>query len=148
MTEYIARFNFKFKILVITKLLVLDFQGIFLNKNLRNAIVILSCSDLFCLTLDLPLALCVHIVFSRCHLNDLENIVPFCIIGLLYTLTNPSLLIAKLLLGGYTVARIFHTIVFVKLQLQPYRAISFLFSYFITFILLISFFIHVLTHLV
>ncbi|XP_028405105.1 microsomal glutathione S-transferase 1-like [Dendronephthya gigantea] len=82
-----------------------------------------------------------------CHRNDLENIVPFCIIGLLYTLTNPSLLTARLLFGAYTVARLFHTVVFVKLHLQPYRFFSFLFSYFITFVLLISFFIHVLSYI-
>ncbi|XP_022208689.1 microsomal glutathione S-transferase 1 isoform X2 [Drosophila obscura] len=62
----------------------------------------------------------------RAHRNDLENIVPFFIIGLLYTLTNPSVFLAVNLFRAVGIARIVHTIVYAVVVLpQPSRALSF-----------------------
>src|SRR5690349_6597 len=44
----------------------------------------------------------------RIHLNDLENLPFFLIAGLLFVLTDPSLLLARWLLYGYVVSRILH----------------------------------------
>jgi glutathione S-transferase len=44
----------------------------------------------------------------RIHLNDLENIPFFLAAGFLYILTEPSLLVARLLLYGYVATRFFH----------------------------------------
>ncbi|XP_034124224.1 microsomal glutathione S-transferase 1 isoform X2 [Drosophila guanche] len=62
----------------------------------------------------------------RAHRNDLENIVPFLIIGLLYTLTNPSAFLAINLFRAVGIARIVHTLVYAVVVIpQPARALSF-----------------------
>jgi glutathione S-transferase len=58
----------------------------------------------------------------RAHQNDLENILPYFGVGLLYALTNPSLGMARLCFIGFTVSRILHSICYL-LQLQPWRTI-------------------------
>ena len=47
----------------------------------------------------------------RIHLNDLENLPFFLVAGFLYVLTQPSLLLAQLLLYGYVVSRLLHVLV-------------------------------------
>ncbi|CAB4006910.1 Hypothetical predicted protein [Paramuricea clavata] len=84
----------------------------------------------------------------RCHQNDLENNIPFVMIGLLYTLTNPSVLTAKLLLGGFPVFRLVHTSVFLNQIPQPSRFLAFLFAFIINVVMLISVIIHVLPQLI
>ncbi|BFG01744.1 microsomal glutathione S-transferase 1 [Drosophila madeirensis] len=62
----------------------------------------------------------------RAHRNDLENIVPFLIVGLLYTLTNPSAFLAINLFRAVGIARIVHTLVYAVVVIpQPARALSF-----------------------
>jgi glutathione S-transferase len=46
----------------------------------------------------------------RIHLNDLENLPFFLVAGLLFVLTGPSLLLAQMLLYGYVVIRLLHTL--------------------------------------
>jgi glutathione S-transferase len=66
-------------------------------------------------------------------LNDLENILPFFIIGLLYTLTNPSPYIAKTLFMTVAIARIVHTLVYAVVVIpQPARGLSWGIAYGIT----------------
>lgn len=60
----------------------------------------------------------------RAHRNDLENILPFFGVGLLYAFTNPGTTVAAIYFLGFTVARIAHTILYVK-QRQPHRTIAF-----------------------
>ena len=44
----------------------------------------------------------------RIQMNDLENLPFFLVAGFLYVLTEPSLLLARLLLYGYVVSRLLH----------------------------------------
>jgi glutathione S-transferase len=44
----------------------------------------------------------------RIQLNDLENLPFFLVAGLLFVLTQPSLLLARVLLYGYVVSRLLH----------------------------------------
>ncbi|XP_030625027.1 microsomal glutathione S-transferase 1.2 [Chanos chanos] len=60
----------------------------------------------------------------RCHQNDLENIIPFVLIGLLYTLTGPDLSIALLHFRAFVCSRLFHTVSYVLALPQPSRALS------------------------
>ena len=60
----------------------------------------------------------------RAHRNDLENILPYFGVGLLYALTNPSPTAAKIYFIGYTAARILHSVCYL-LSLQPWRSIAF-----------------------
>ncbi|XP_046548958.1 microsomal glutathione S-transferase 1-like isoform X1 [Haliotis rubra] len=61
----------------------------------------------------------------RCHLNDLENVIPFVLIGLLYTASGPSLGYALLHFRIFTGARIFHTIAYLFALPQPSRGLGF-----------------------
>ncbi|XP_047536763.1 microsomal glutathione S-transferase 1-like [Vanessa atalanta] len=63
----------------------------------------------------------------RAHLNDLENIPAFWILGALYVTTGPVAAWATLLFRVYTVSRIIHTIVYAVVPLpQPTRAIAYI----------------------
>ena len=62
----------------------------------------------------------------RAHQNDIENIVPFLILGYLYIFTNPELSTALLLFRVFVVARILHTIVYINTIPQPARKYTFL----------------------
>ena len=62
----------------------------------------------------------------RAHLNDLENIPAFWILGALYVTTGPSAALATNLFRAFTAGRILHTFVYaVKPLPQPARGIAF-----------------------
>ncbi|XP_016093700.1 microsomal glutathione S-transferase 1-like [Sinocyclocheilus grahami] len=69
----------------------------------------------------------------RCHLNDLENIVPFVVIGLLYALTGPDLSMALLHFRVFVGSRFIHTVAYMMALPQPTRALAFGVGLFITF---------------
>ena len=54
----------------------------------------------------------VLLISHRAHLNDLENIVPFLGIGLLYSLSGPDLSTAILHFRLFVGARIYHTVAY------------------------------------
>ncbi|XP_072309441.1 microsomal glutathione S-transferase 1-like [Eucyclogobius newberryi] len=60
----------------------------------------------------------------RCHQNDLENIVPFVLIGLMYSLTGPDPSWALLHFRVFTASRLFHTVAFIHALPQPSRGLS------------------------
>ncbi|KAJ8335924.1 hypothetical protein SKAU_G00392660 [Synaphobranchus kaupii] len=62
----------------------------------------------------------------RCHQNDLESIIPFVLIGLLYSLTGPDLQSALLLFRVFVGSRFCHTVSYVMPLPQPSRALSWL----------------------
>ncbi|KAM9308947.1 microsomal glutathione S-transferase 1 [Gastrophryne carolinensis] len=61
----------------------------------------------------------------RCHLNDIENIVPFVGIGLVYALSGPNLSSALLHFRLFAGSRILHTIAYLMPLPQPSRALTF-----------------------
>ncbi|KAK3701143.1 hypothetical protein RRG08_029615 [Elysia crispata] len=62
----------------------------------------------------------------RCHQNDLENVIPFVLLGLLYVASGPSLWAALLHFRIFTVTRFLHTLIYLNGVRQPARALSFL----------------------
>ncbi len=62
--------------------------------------------------------------YRRAHRNALENIPLFLITGFLLTVTGVSLNLALALFGVFVVARLLHSVAYVK-QLQPWRTASF-----------------------
>jgi glutathione S-transferase len=60
----------------------------------------------------------------RAHRNDLENILPFFLVGFLYSLTGPSLFAARCYFFGYLLARCLHSVFYIR-AMQPHRTISF-----------------------
>jgi len=60
----------------------------------------------------------------RAHQNDLENILPFFVVGFLYALTTPSLLGARVYFIGFLATRVLHSVFYIR-SLQPHRTIAF-----------------------
>jgi glutathione S-transferase len=58
----------------------------------------------------------------RIHLNDLENIPFFLAAGFLYVLTEPTLLVAQILLYGYVVSRLLHFAAYATARAHDTRA--------------------------
>jgi glutathione S-transferase len=58
----------------------------------------------------------------RIHLNDLENVPFFLVAGYLYVLTEPSLLLARLLLYGYVASRLLHFAAYASARTHDTRA--------------------------
>ncbi|XP_008554601.1 microsomal glutathione S-transferase 1 [Microplitis demolitor] len=68
----------------------------------------------------------------RAHLNDLENILPWFVITLVWLSTGPSHFLAMVLIRTFTISRIIHTIAYAIFAAQPYRAIAWFVGYGIT----------------
>jgi len=58
----------------------------------------------------------------RIHLNDLENLPFFLVAGFLFVLTEPSLLLARVLLYGYVVSRLLHFAAYLTARTHDTRA--------------------------
>ncbi|XP_071133381.1 microsomal glutathione S-transferase 1-like [Mytilus edulis] len=69
----------------------------------------------------------------RCHLNDLENIIPFVLIGSFYCLTGPDPFYASLHFRLFAGFRLFHSVAYLMPLPQPSRGIGFLGGWFVTF---------------
>lgn len=66
------------------------------------------------------------VCICRAHQNDLENILPFFVIGFLYLLTNPAPWLAINLYRLVAASRILHTIVYAVVVIpQPARFLAF-----------------------
>ncbi|HSE11327.1 MAG TPA: MAPEG family protein [Rudaea sp.] len=60
--------------------------------------------------------------FRRIQLNDLENLPFFLVAGLLFVLSGPSLLLARVLLYGYVVSRLLHFAAYASARTHETRA--------------------------
>ncbi|XP_012679220.2 microsomal glutathione S-transferase 1 [Clupea harengus] len=69
----------------------------------------------------------------RCHQNDLENVIPFLVIGLLYALTGPQLSSALLHFRVFVVSRFCHCVAYLAPLPQPSRALCFVVGLLSTF---------------
>ena len=67
----------------------------------------------------------IYPFLHRCHRNDLENITPFLIIGLLYIFTGPSAFAATWHYRLFVGSRFIHTIAYLLPLPQPSRALGF-----------------------
>ncbi|CAF1075310.1 unnamed protein product [Rotaria sordida] len=65
----------------------------------------------------------------RNHLNDIENILPFFVIGALYVATNPTPVVALWHFRVFFFSRIFHTIAYQLALPQPSRSLGFTAGY-------------------
>jgi uncharacterized MAPEG superfamily protein len=60
---------------------------------------------------------------KRAHLNLIENAVPFFVVGLLYALASPPLVVAAALYLGFLGARLLHALCYLTAR-QPARSAS------------------------
>jgi uncharacterized MAPEG superfamily protein len=72
----------------------------------------------------------------RAHLNDLESILPFLFVALLFALTAPSIWIARLYFWGFFIARVFHSIAYIGRR-QPHRTVAFAIGVTLTLVMLV-----------
>ncbi|XP_047431955.1 microsomal glutathione S-transferase 1-like isoform X2 [Mugil cephalus] len=70
---------------------------------------------------------------KRCHQNDLENIIPFAVVGMLYALTGPELSAALLHFRIFACSRVFHTIAYIGVLPQPSRGLSWILGMLVTY---------------
>ncbi|XP_038045464.1 microsomal glutathione S-transferase 1-like [Patiria miniata] len=61
----------------------------------------------------------------RCHRNDMENIPPFLVVGLLYVLTAPTVSSATWHFRIFVISRFFHTVAYLTPLPQPSRALGY-----------------------
>uniref|UniRef100_A0A1B0ADX1 Microsomal glutathione S-transferase 1 n=1 Tax=Glossina pallidipes TaxID=7398 RepID=A0A1B0ADX1_GLOPL len=84
----------------------------------------------------------------RAHRNDLENILPYFTMALLYICTDPNPSIACNLFRIGSIARIIHTLVYAFRPVpQPSRFIAFFIMYLITFYMAFDVGVHTLKHI-
>uniref|UniRef100_A0A9J7YLQ0 Microsomal glutathione S-transferase 1 n=2 Tax=Cyprinus carpio TaxID=7962 RepID=A0A9J7YLQ0_CYPCA len=69
----------------------------------------------------------------RCHQNDLENIISFVVIGLLYAFTGPDLSTALLHFQVFVGSRFIHTVSYLLALPQPSRGLSWVVGIITTF---------------
>ena len=67
----------------------------------------------------------------RAHRNDLENVLPFFVVGAIYAATQPSALGAWLCLPGFALARVLHTVFYLR-SAMPHRTLAYAYGYFAT----------------
>ncbi|XP_051269076.1 prostaglandin E synthase [Dicentrarchus labrax] len=61
----------------------------------------------------------------RAHINDMENILPFLFVGAIYSLTGPSLAVARLHFVVFFMARVLHTIAYLLALPAPTRSVAY-----------------------
>merc|ERR1712088_184956 len=69
----------------------------------------------------------------RAHQNDIENVVPFAILGFLYIFTAPAYGTALFCFRLFAGARLLHTVVYLYAIPQPSRALLFFANIFTNF---------------
>ncbi|KAI7791821.1 putative microsomal glutathione S-transferase 1-like [Triplophysa rosa] len=72
-------------------------------------------------------------MLNGCHQNDLENIIPFVVIGLLYALTGPDLSTALLHFRVFVGSRFIHMVAYLVALPQPSRGLAWIVGLFTTF---------------
>lgn len=58
----------------------------------------------------------------RMHRNDLENVLPFFVAGLIFVAVSPPLLLAQVLMYGFVLARAAHAVAYATKQSHQVRA--------------------------
>jgi len=71
----------------------------------------------------------------RMHRNDLENIPAFLVCGLLFVVTGPTIMMAKILLWGFVGARVLHAISYATKQTHEVRATFYTIGSFIVIVM-------------
>ncbi|KAM4634805.1 prostaglandin E synthase [Polymixia lowei] len=62
----------------------------------------------------------------RAHLNDMENILPFLFLGAVYSLTGPSLAVARLHFLVFIIARVLHSVAYLLALRAPTRSLAYI----------------------
>lgn len=61
----------------------------------------------------------------RAHVNDMENILPFLFLGAIYSMTGPSLAVARIHFLVFFMGRMLHTIAYLFALRAPTRSLAY-----------------------
>ncbi|XP_070780705.1 prostaglandin E synthase [Enoplosus armatus] len=61
----------------------------------------------------------------RAHINDIENILPFLFLGAIYSMTGPSLAVARLHFLVFFMGRVLHSIAYLFALRAPTRSLAY-----------------------
>ncbi|XP_078128003.1 prostaglandin E synthase [Sander vitreus] len=61
----------------------------------------------------------------RAHVNDMENILPFLFLGAIYSMTGPSLAVARIHFLVFFMGRMLHTIAYLFVLRAPTRSLAY-----------------------
>ncbi|CAJ1070196.1 prostaglandin E synthase isoform X1 [Xyrichtys novacula] len=61
----------------------------------------------------------------RAHINDMENILPFLFLGAIYSLTGPSLAVARIHFFVFFAGRVLHSIAYLFALRAPTRSLAY-----------------------
>ncbi|XP_020490302.1 prostaglandin E synthase [Labrus bergylta] len=61
----------------------------------------------------------------RAHINDMENILPFLFLGAIYSMTGPSLAVARLHFLVFFVGRVLHSVAYLCALRAPTRSLAY-----------------------
>ena len=81
----------------------------------------------------------------RMNLNDLESIPGFLVAGILFVLTQPTLLFAQIVIWGYVASRAAHFVAYSTAQLHDVRAFCWTWSSVAVIVMAVSTLIHVIS---
>nr|XP_020442981.1 prostaglandin E synthase [Monopterus albus] len=62
----------------------------------------------------------------RAHINDMENILPFFFLGTVYSMTGPSLTVARLHFLVFFMGRVLHSIAYLLALRAPTRSLAYI----------------------
>lgn len=62
----------------------------------------------------------------RAHINDLENILPFLFLGAIYSLTGPSLAVARIHFLVFFMGRVLHSVAYLFALRSPTRSLAYI----------------------
>ncbi|CAG5867653.1 unnamed protein product [Menidia menidia] len=61
----------------------------------------------------------------RAHMNDLENILPFLFLGAIYSMTGPSLWVARIHFLVFFLGRVLHSVAYLLALRAPTRSVAY-----------------------
>ncbi|KAM9734423.1 prostaglandin E synthase [Menidia menidia] len=61
----------------------------------------------------------------RAHMNDLENILPFLFLGAIYSMTGPSLWVARIHFLVFFMGRVLHSVAYLLALRAPTRSVAY-----------------------
>lgn len=64
----------------------------------------------------------------RAHINDMENILPFLFLGAIYSMTGPSLWVARLHFLVFFICRVLHSVAYLLALQAPTRSMAYTFA--------------------
>ncbi|KAJ8339165.1 hypothetical protein SKAU_G00359510 [Synaphobranchus kaupii] len=82
----------------------------------------------------------------RAHRNDMENIFPFLFLGAVYSMTEPTLLIARVHFQVFFLARIVHTVAYLCPLKPPTRSLAYTIAQVPCFSMLVQILLTVASH--